>query len=139
MKGTYLILIKLIKPITIKVGAQGMIPFNQGFYIYIGSAMGEKGSTTLLNRVKRHVRKRTQKSVHWHIDYLLDSKFSHIVQLFLIPSKERLECYLASRLRESAEDFIPKFGCSDCSCKSHLFYYSSNGGLKTFFTEQDST
>jgi Uri superfamily endonuclease len=32
---------------------------------------------------------------------------------------DRLECRLAHELNECG---IPKFGCSDCSCTSHLLY-----------------
>lgn len=133
MKGTYLLLIKVNDHTTIKIGAQGEIPFKRGFYIYVGSAMGTKGSTTLLNRVKRHVRTKDQKRVHWHIDYFLNSVLTHIRRLYLIPSKEKIECYLASRLANTAEEIISNFGCSDCSCPGHLFYFNSNGSLPSFF------
>jgi sugar fermentation stimulation protein A len=33
----------------------------------------------------------------------------------------RLECEIANALSEIAEWSIPKFGSSDCSCKTHLF------------------
>jgi Uri superfamily endonuclease len=135
MKGSYLLLIKLHDYASIKIGAMGKITFKRGYYIYVGSAMGKKGSTTLLNRVKRHNRPKEQKATHWHIDYLLNSKISQIIQIYLIPSSDKIECYLASRLEETAEEIIPKFGCSDCSCVGHLFYFSTNKGLSSFLGE----
>ena len=67
MKGTYLLVIHLQKKSSIIIGALGRIEFQQGYYIYVGSAMGNKGSTTLLNRVKRHVDSSNKKKIHWHI------------------------------------------------------------------------
>ena len=64
MKGTYLLVIHLQKKSSIIIGALGRIEFQQGYYIYVGSAMGNKGSTTLLNRVKRHVDSSNNKKIH---------------------------------------------------------------------------
>jgi Uri superfamily endonuclease len=38
---------------------------------------------------------------------------------FYAVTSERLECQLARELNEGG---VPKFGCSDCSCTSHLLY-----------------
>ncbi|MHA1671899.1 MAG: GIY-YIG nuclease family protein [Promethearchaeota archaeon] len=124
MKGTYLLVIYLQQKCDIKIGALGSLEFQEGYYVYVGSAMGNKGSTTLLNRVKRHVDSSIDKKMHWHIDYLLDSKYSYIFKVFLIPSTERLECVLSSELRDSCDKYVNKFGSSDCSCDSHLYYFS---------------
>jgi Uri superfamily endonuclease len=124
MKGTYLLVIHVQKKTFINIGALGRKEFQAGYYIYVGSAMGNKGSTTLINRVKRHLNPSNSKKIHWHIDYLLESEKSQIIKLFLIPSLERLECILSRELRDSCEKYIPNFGCSDCSCDSHLFYFS---------------
>jgi len=48
----------------------GEILFEPGLWVYVGSAMGS-GSTSLENRLGRHFRK--EKTIYWHIDYLLDS------------------------------------------------------------------
>ncbi|MHA1376283.1 MAG: DUF123 domain-containing protein [Promethearchaeota archaeon] len=55
MKGTYLLVVYFQQKCDINIGALGLLEFQEGYYIYVGSAMGNKGSTTLLNRVKRHV------------------------------------------------------------------------------------
>jgi Uri superfamily endonuclease len=132
MRGAYLVVIECQTHIEITVGAQGDLSFKEGVYIYVGSAMGAKGSTTLLNRVRRHIKAKEQKSAHWHIDYFLNSEHTKIIQLYLIPSKERIECLLASGLAQTAEHIIPKFGCSDCDCTGHLFYYTSKKGLPSY-------
>ena len=124
MKGTYILVIYLQKKSFINVGALGRLEFQEGYYIYVGSAMGNKGSTTLLNRVKRHLDSSCDKKMHWHIDYLLDCEYSDIFKIFLIPSTERLECFFSSELRDTCDKYINNFGSSDCSCDSHLFYFT---------------
>lgn len=124
MKGTYLLLIYVQKKSFINIGALGRIEFQEGYYIYVGSAIGNKGSTTLLNRVKRHVDSSSNKKLHWHIDYLLDCEYTYISKIFLLPSIERLECLLSSELKDSCDKYIYNFGSSDCTCESHLFYFS---------------
>ena len=121
MKGTYILVIQLEKNQAIRIGSLETLDFKKGFYYYIGSAMGEKGSSSLINRVKRHLK--SEKKIHWHIDYLLDNQFSAIIQLHLIPSRTRLECTLAENIIDRSDDFIKNFGSSDCVCKSHLAYF----------------
>ena len=43
MKGSYILLIEVNKPINIKIGSQGIVEFNPGFYAYIGSALNTYG------------------------------------------------------------------------------------------------
>ena len=85
--------------------------------------MGRSGSSTLINRVKRHVSLSSSKKVHWHIDYLIENENSLITRVFLIPSKQKLECLIAQELSYISDDFIKNFGSSDCYCNSHLLYF----------------
>jgi Uri superfamily endonuclease len=85
--------------------------------------MGRIGSSTILNRVKRHLRTANEKKVHWHIDYLLTNKNTQIVSILLCPSRIRLECDIASELEKKADGLVDGFGSSDCNCTTHLFYY----------------
>jgi Uri superfamily endonuclease len=107
------------------IGALGKINFNKGFYLYVGSAMGNYGSSTLLNRVKRHLLDKKEKRIHWHIDYLLADIHSKIFKIYLIPSAESLECTIAQQLSKICGSSIKRFGSSDCTCSSHLFYLKS--------------
>ncbi|MFW9969681.1 MAG: DUF123 domain-containing protein [Candidatus Odinarchaeota archaeon] len=125
MKGSYIIVVFIENDIQLIVGAIGKIKFNKGFYLYIGSAMGNYGSSTLLNRVNRHVLNDNRKSLHWHIDYLLADIHSVIIKIYLIPSIEPLECIIACELNKICEKSIMNFGSTDCQCKSHLFYLSN--------------
>lgn len=123
MKGSYLLILSLKKERIIRIGSLGEILFSKGFYLYVGSAMGEKGPTTLLNRVKRHLSNSNSKKVHWHIDYLLADAFTKIIKLYLIPSITALECIIARDLLANSEGYIKDFGSSDCKCVSHLFWF----------------
>lgn len=111
-KGTYLLVLRLVKGGKIRIGKLGILYFKKGFYIYVGSAM--RG---LSYRVKRHIS--VKKKRHWHID-----KFRHKA-LFCYAltgfSSSKMECKIARELLSITEWMIPKFGSSDCNCKSHLF------------------
>ncbi|MGB5912908.1 MAG: GIY-YIG nuclease family protein [Promethearchaeia archaeon] len=125
MKGSYILVILLERKKIIKIGSLRNILFSKGFYLYVGSAMGNIGSSTLLNRVKRHFLNKREKKFHWHIDYLLADKNSLIAKLYLIPSIQHLECIIAREFLEQCDDFIKDFGSSDCNCISHLFYFQN--------------
>lgn len=122
MKGTYILVIFIPEDIKISVGSLGTIPFKEGYYFYVGSAMGVSGSATLINRVKRHVLPPEKKKIHWHIDYLVQNENSLITKIILIPSSQRLECIIAQEIGSISDDIIENFGSSDCNCKSHLLY-----------------
>lgn len=125
MKGSYILVILLEREKIIKIGSLRNILFSKGFYLYVGSAMGNTGSSTLLNRVKRHFLNKIEKKLHWHIDYLLADINAIIVKLYLIPSIKPLECIIAQELLEQCDNFIKNFGSSDCNCISHLFYFQN--------------
>ena len=112
MMGSYLLLMELKNTETIPVGKLGKIDFKEGFYIYVGSALNG-----LDQRIQRHIRK--QKKIYWHIDYLLNH--AKIVNVFYKQSEAKEECFIAKTL-EKKLSIISGFGCSDCACKSHLFY-----------------
>ena len=115
-KGIYMILAELEEE-TITVGSLGEIHFKKGYYIYAGSA-----ARNLKSRVTRHLRKRKKK--RWHIDFLLSSAVK--VKDFPIYTEKDLECSLAEDLKDLADERVPGFGCSDCRCSSHLFYFDEN-------------
>jgi len=112
-KGAYLLILYLPEDKEIEIGSLGKIKFKKGFYIYVGSAMN-----SLTDRVKRHLKK--EKKFHWHIDYFLEH--TKILFVVLIPSEEKIECKIAQTIKG---DKIKGFGCSDCKCESHLFYFEN--------------
>jgi Uri superfamily endonuclease len=133
MKGTYILVIRVLENSEIVVGSLGKIDFIKGFYLYIGSAMGIKGSATLENRIKRHISESNNKNLFWHIDYLLASKICLLTRIFLIPTTIRLECIISKEIHKASDNFIKNFGSSDCRCLSHLYYYLEFEGLEGCF------
>ena len=129
MKGTYIIALYLSNDLIIKVGVLGKILFSKGYYLYVGSAMGNLNSSSLLNRVNRHLSDSKNKKIHWHIDYLLNNKYIFISSIYLIPSSLRLECILAREINSISDGNIQNFGSSDCKCESHLLYFKELKGL----------
>ncbi len=111
-RGSYLLLLEIRRNQKISVGTIGSVFFKKGFYIYVGSAMGH-----LSKRIERH--RRLRKRHHWHIDEL--RAISQFRSALAIRSSTRLECEIAEALSSISEWSVMGFGCSDCSCKSHLF------------------
>jgi Uri superfamily endonuclease len=106
---------------TIPVGARGDTEFRKGWHIYIGSALGSGG----LSRLERHITLSQEKNKRpkWHVDYLLTSETFPLRYAVYAITSLRLECLLASAL---GGENVPGFGCSDCTCPSHLFYRKSD-------------
>lgn len=122
-KGSYLLILALERAEELEVGRLGRISFPAGLYLYCGSALNGVEA-----RVARHLRK--EKRLHWHIDRLLAS--GEAVGALVILGEERLECRMADLLAEHETILRPinGFGCSDCSCRSHLFHVADEGLLE---------
>ncbi len=113
IKGIYVLIIKVNKPINVNVGRLGKLKFDKGLYAYVGSAQNN-----LVSRIARHKRKNKKK--FWHVDYLLSNKSAKIIKVLYAKRKKEWECKIAKQLSKQAEPIIG-FGCSDCKCHSHLF------------------
>jgi sugar fermentation stimulation protein A len=116
-RGNYLIILHLPKPEKIAVGALGPLDFEEGWYVYAGSAQ-----KALSSRVNRHLR-RFRKQLHWHLDYL--TPFAQTLKALPIMSYQNLECSLARALADLGGRPVPRFGSSDCRCPSHLYHFNS--------------
>ena len=134
MKGSYILYIFLPNETGIRIGSLGLLTFPKGYYLYVGSAMGSNSSTSLENRVKRHISESQSKKLFWHIDYFLASKKSSLIKIYLIPSLIRLECVLAGEISLNCDNYIKSFGSSDCFCSSHLLYFKDFQGIKRIFS-----
>ena len=119
MKGTYVLILELLKSSKIEIGARGSIEFEKGYYAYIGSALNN-----LEARVSRHLRK--NKKVFWHIDYLLEN--ATVCDVFFNVSDEKEECELANIFAVKFNS-VKHFGSSDCRCDSHLFFSRAHAQL----------
>lgn len=113
--STYILLIHLCQPQYLLIGKLGWNHFNEGYYLYVGTA-----KKWIDKRLKRHLRR--QKNKFWHIDYLLSDPIPSVIKEIWI-HQIPCECSVARVLAQS-EACIPAqkgFGSSDCQCISHLF------------------
>ncbi len=119
-KGVYCLIFENMDCV-IEVGKKGTFSFSEGFHIYTGSALGPGG----MKRVKRHIELslKKDKNPRWHVDYLHLNPSFRLEWAVCATTSDRLECELAHRL---GGDSAPGFGCTDCSCTSHLFYRKIN-------------
>lgn len=117
-KGNYCIIIKMEKRCNIKIGAKGMMEFKDGYYVYVGSALN-----SLTKRIERHVSDKKKK--HWHIDYLLLNENAEVQEVIYTYCIEKIECRIANEILKDSDEYVELFGCSDCNCISHLYYFNT--------------
>ena len=130
--GTYILRIHLKKDTALRFGRlkKGkLISLPAGEYAYVGSALAEKGATTLARRLIRHATRsgeqrphriretmlrrfaecglgngnllpRRGKTLHWNVDFLLDLSSAELVGVVAVRSRNRLEGRLAKQLEE---------------------------------------
>ena len=130
--GTYVLRIRLKTDTALRFGRfkKGkLISLPAGEYSYVGSALSEKGATTLARRLVRHATRsgdrrphylremmlrrfaecglgdenllpRRGKTLHWNVDFLLDLPAAELVGISAIRSRKRLEDRLAKQLEE---------------------------------------
>ncbi|MCB0122791.1 MAG: GIY-YIG nuclease family protein [Caldilineaceae bacterium] len=151
VQGVYLLRIALERAITLAFGrfAGGRsFALPAGEYLYVGSAMGKRGATTLAGRLLRHATRcppnpaqrirneletclaeaalaakmPTQKRCHWHIDYLLEQRVASLRAIYALRTGIPVEALLARRLIAAAETsiLIPHLGAGDDRRATHL-------------------
>lgn len=125
VKGSYILLFELANKKDIPVGKLGYVSFPKASYAYVGSAMNG-----LTARLARHLR--GEKKLHWHIDYLL--KEAKVEEIIMCRSEERTECRLAQALAGKFQ-YVPKFGSTDCKCRSHLYFTNEEDSIESRVTE----
>lgn len=120
-RGSYQLILDLSEPTTLRVGRRGTFLFPAGRYIYTGSALNG-----VERRLARH--RRQDKTLHWHIDYLLC--YARIARIRVFPTSEKVECALNQKAlkKPGAQVIVEGFGSSDCRCPSHLVFL---GPLRT--------
>jgi len=116
--GVYALVIGVPGRREVRVGALGTLSMRRGYYTYVGSARGAGGVRA---RVGRHLR--SNKTMRWHIDYLTAE--SSVTEVWLAMGDEPLEHRIADVLRgmSGSGNEVRGFGCSDCRCGSHLFWF----------------
>ena len=140
--GTYILRIRLKEDTTLQFGRfkKGkLISLPAGDYTYVGSALSEKGATSLARRLVRHATRSGDKPPHairevmvkqfldcglgppdplpkngkklfWNVDFLLDLQIAEIVNIIAIRSPERLESTIAGLLEHDADTQIIEKG-----------------------------
>ena len=120
--GTYTLILRVLEPLDLAVGALGVRHFPKGLYSYTGSALGM--TQNLQTRAARHLR--TVKKRRWHIDYLLE--YAQVLGVVYCTDNRRLECSIVQALgrKADAKVVVQGFGSSDCSqgCQAHLYNYA---------------
>jgi len=112
-KGSYILILDL-PYLHIKVGALGLLEIKEGTYCYVGSAMNG-----LDQRIGRHLSEK--KKIRWHIDYLTIE--SNKIEAYGSELPEITECVLGTIvINNGGTPSFKGFGCSDCSCGTHLFF-----------------
>ena len=113
-----------------------------GPYLYVGSAMGTRGASTLARRLLRHATRGDgaahpvrpalqagvgqlppgQKRLRWHVDYLLDHPAADLTGILALRTNVPREAELADMLAQQAwiEPVAPGLGASDHRGSSHL-------------------
>lgn len=126
-KGCYSLILRIWKPSTVRIGALGYVRFNEGFYVYVGSALGSKAQN-LKNRLKRHLS--NSKKIKWHIDFLLSNENVSIERVIVCKIVDRVECLVAKEIANIGlyNPQLRGFGSSDCKfgCFSHIIYFGAS-------------
>jgi len=154
--GTYLLHIALDQDIMVKFGQfQGGEPvaLAAGSYLYVGSALGKSGSSSLGNRLQRHLLRTGMKPDHqlssvfrlyasniglhyvdnpspktlfWNIDYLVDLQQAEVSRILFDRSGQNLEsAWTEFIIKQDYSEIIRKgLGAHDSDDKTHLFFTS---------------
>ena len=123
--SSYLLILENQKEQERRVGCLGRVRFAAGSYIYVGS-----GGPNVTKRVRRHLAPRRRR--HWHIDLLATGRQRmRPVDARVYPGVA--ECWLAARLARDVAP-VPRFGASDCTCPTHLFFEPDLSALSMVLT-----
>lgn len=154
--GCYLLRIQLLQAQKIQFGRynqSGAHFLPKGDYIYIGSALGNKGASSLGYRLMRHLTRcsgdtphairgecATQlynagiqakvprnKKCHWHIDYLLEIPQAQVIGIIILRSQADYEKQIAAAFANLPETStpVPGLGASDHPGNTHLFHITA--------------
>ncbi len=133
--GTYALILLAENVTELTVGKLGEFQFEAGYYVYVGSAFGPGG---LRARLTHH--SRISNNPHWHLDYLKPA--TQIETIWYTTDLQPREHQWAATLSSYRNAAIPSrgFGATDCSCETHLIFFTTHPSghyFRTKIREQD--
>ncbi len=114
LKGVYLLHLKTLGDVKIRTGSLGLLKFEKGAYVYVGS-----DQRNVEKRIQRHRSKKKKKK--WHIDYVTSHEKVIVTAACIYELPKEYECKIANVLSEMGSKMFKGFGSSDCRCPSHFF------------------
>lgn len=149
--GTYLLWVAVASTVGVRFGRAGTHVVAAGHCVYVGSALGSRGATSLMHRLLRHasraggpvhpLRDRLvsafnapdpfpgtgPKRLHWHIDYLLERPEVRLAGVLAWCDGAPRESTLARMLaaEPALEPVAIGLGASDRRGETHLFHIRS--------------
>jgi len=157
--GSYILKINLERGLNLSFGGflgGKRISIPKGVYLYIGSALNQKGSTSLAYRLVRHasrvnsrphyiqsnllkhfnalkmslstIKAPSKKTLHWNIDYLLEKIEVEIVEIIILRSRKPMESQWANMLEKepTVEIIVKGLGANDSPGETHLLKVNSS-------------
>lgn len=143
--GSYLLVMDVAAPLAVRFGRfRGGEPVDlaAGRYVYVGSALGKRGSATLARRLVRHATRATGppqgvrpalmqafevaapagKTLRWHVDYLLEETAVSLEQVVGWFTAVGVERAVARSLMADPHTHMPApgLGASDDPGATHL-------------------
>lgn len=124
--GIYTLLLRITTKIRIQSRNHSKFELPPALYVYGGSALGTT-SSNLRHRIHRHFQTKPQKTLFWHIDFLLQGTGPPILCVFA-KTQQPLECLLIQTLQTKGGRPVLGFGSSDCKvhCEGHLLSFPNN-------------
>ncbi|MBS7287922.1 MAG: GIY-YIG nuclease family protein [Candidatus Freyarchaeota archaeon] len=125
LRGVYVLVLRFLKDVAVRVGSLGEVRFNFGYYGYVGSGMG-RGASSLFGRIRRHLS--NSKLIFWHIDYVTSLDEVKVAAVFFAESGTRLEHAVSKALKAVGAIVVRGFGSSDCDegCGGHMFFIGNS-------------
>jgi len=126
-RGIYALVLYAAAAHRIQVGRLGRLAVREGYYIYVGSALGPGGIGA---RVGHHAQR--ARHPHWHIDFLRCA--AQPVEAWCLQDTRACEHEWAAMFDALPSSSIPMrgFGASDCRCPAHLFSFDAPPSFEVF-------
>jgi Uri superfamily endonuclease len=126
LPGTYALIFSAVAEQRLRIGRLGQLHVRPGFYVYVGSAFGPGGV-----RARIAYQRRSPRHPHWHIDYVKCAL--RLEEIWWTHDARRREHQWASVMPHMGGTIpLGDFGASDCTCASHLSFFSTPPSLAVF-------